>query len=91
MKDKKNLYFGVMSGTSLDGIDIILIEKSTKLIKVVGSIYAPYSKSFKEKIFKLSFSSLNELEESQTLAIEHAQLTAQYINQLLNIKESTKS
>ena len=84
MKDKKNLYLGVMSGTSLDGIDIILIEKSTKLIKVVGSIYAPYSKSFKEKIFKLSFSSLNELEESQTLAIEHAQLTAKHIKKLLN-------
>ena len=44
MKDKKNLYLGVMSGTSLDGIDIILIEKPTKLIKVVGSIYAPYNK-----------------------------------------------
>tara|TARA_B100000035_G_scaffold315481_1_gene336826 strand:+ start:10186 stop:11283 length:1098 start_codon:yes stop_codon:yes gene_type:complete len=87
MKYKKNLFLGVMSGTSLDGIDIILIEKSSKLIKVVGSIYAPYNKSFKEKILKLSFSSLNELEESQTLAIEHAKLTAHYINQLLNRHE----
>ena len=66
MKNKKNLYLGVMSGTSLDGIDIILIEKPTKLIKVVGSIYAPYSKSFKEKFFKLSFSSLNELTSSSS-------------------------
>ena len=84
MKNKKNLYLGVMSGTSLDGIDIVLIKKPTKLIKVVDSIYAPYSKLFKKKIIKLSFSSLNELEESQTLAIEHAQLTAKYIKQLLN-------
>lgn len=73
-----------MSGTSLDGIDIILIEKPSKLIKIIGSIFAPYSKSFKEKILKLSFSSSNELEDSQILAIEHAKLTAQYINKLLN-------
>ena len=91
MKYKKNLYLGVMSGTSLDGIDIILIEKSLKLLKVVGSIYAPYSKSFKEKILKLSFSSLNELEESQNLAIEHAKLTAKYIHQLLKQLEISSS
>ena len=84
MKYKKNLYIGVMSGTSLDGIDIILIEKPSKIIKIIGSIYAPYNRSFKEKILKLSFSSLNELEESQILAIEHAKLTAKYINQLLD-------
>ena len=75
-----------MSGTSLDGIDIILIEKPSKIIKIIGSIYAPYNRSFKEKILKLSFSSLNELEESQILAIEHAKLTAKYINQLLDKK-----
>ena len=38
MQDKKNLFFGVMSGTSLDGIDIVLIELSSKIINYINNI-----------------------------------------------------
>lgn len=83
MGNQKNLFLGVMSGTSLDGIDIILIKNPKKTISVIDSIYIPYKKAFKEKILKLSFSSSNELEESQELGIKHAELIAQNINKLL--------
>ena len=83
MEDKKNLFFGVMSGTSLDGIDIVLIELSSKIINIVDSEHVPYTKSIRDKILKLSSPSLDELEESQNFALVHALMTANGINKLL--------
>jgi len=83
MQDKKNLFFGVMSGTSLDGIDIVLIELSSKIINIVDSEHVPYTKSIRDKILKLSSPSLDELEESQNFALVHALMTANGINKLL--------
>ncbi len=84
MAQNKNLYIGVMSGTSLDGIDIILIKKTSKNINIVDSIYVRYSSKIRNKILKMSFSSHNDLEDSQLLGIEHAKITAKNINKLLN-------
>ena len=83
MKDKKNLFLGVMSGTSLDGIDIIMLELSSQAINAWGSEHVPYTKLTRDKILKLSSPSLNELEESQSFALEHALMAAQGINKLL--------
>ena len=83
MEDKKNLFFGVMSGTSLDGIDIVLIELSSKIINIIDSEHVPYTKSIRDKILKLSSPSLDELEESQNFALVHALMTANGINKLL--------
>jgi 1,6-anhydro-N-acetylmuramate kinase len=44
MKNEK-LIFGVMSGTSLDGIDVVLIKVAKNKITLIDFIHKPYSKS----------------------------------------------
>ncbi len=48
------LYIGLMSGTSLDGIDASLVEFKNGLIKSLAFNYFPYDDSVKEKILHLS-------------------------------------
>jgi 1,6-anhydro-N-acetylmuramate kinase len=42
-----SLLLGVMSGTSLDGIDIILIDKNNQSIKIIVFIHMPYNENIK--------------------------------------------
>ena len=46
----KQLYIGIMSGTSLDGIDVALCEIDHKMCKLVGSNFRPFEKLLKKDI-----------------------------------------
>ena len=47
------LAIGLMSGTSLDGVDAALVEiKDGKSFELIKYILLPYEKSFKEKIMR---------------------------------------
>jgi anhydro-N-acetylmuramic acid kinase len=47
---------GLMSGTSMDGIDLSLIESDgEKIIRHVGFDYLPYQESFKQKLRKVIY------------------------------------
>ena len=48
------LYIGLMSGTSLDGIDASLVEFNNGQINLLAFNYFPYDDSIKEKILHLS-------------------------------------
>ena len=45
--NNSSLLFGVMSGTSLDGIDIVLIDQKNKSMKVIEFIHTPYNSNTK--------------------------------------------
>ena len=63
------LFIGLMSGTSLDGMDAVLVnfgEKSQD-IKIMGHSYAPYEDKLKIALLRLHSPSTNELEESLLL------------------------
>ena len=45
-----SLLFGVMSGTSLDGIDIVLINQKNKGIKIIEFMQIPYNTRYEKKI-----------------------------------------
>ena len=60
------LFIGLMSGTSLDGMDAVLVnfgEKSQD-IKIMGHSYAPYEDKLKMALLRLHSPNINELEES---------------------------
>ncbi|MEN4046692.1 anhydro-N-acetylmuramic acid kinase [Sulfurimonas sp. NWX367] len=54
---KKELYIGVMSGTSLDGIDIALCEIDSKNCKLLAAQEYPFPDELKEDILKLAANS----------------------------------
>lgn len=58
------LYIGLMSGTSLDGIDAALVEiDANGMPSLVASHYLPYDKSLQARIFTLSQSADIPLED----------------------------
>ena len=60
------LFIGLMSGTSLDGMDAVLVNfgKTSQDIKIMGHSYVPYEDAIKEALLKLHSPNTNELEES---------------------------
>ena len=44
---------GIMSGTSLDGIDVAIVDISENSFYLIGFITVPYLNITKEKVFKL--------------------------------------
>ena len=60
------LFIGLMSGTSLDGMDAVLVNFGEKPqdIKIMGHSYVPYEDTIKEALLKLHSPYVNELEES---------------------------
>ena len=60
------LFIGLMSGTSLDGMDAVLVNfgKTAQDIKIMGHSYVPYEDVIKEALLRLHSPNTNELEES---------------------------
>jgi anhydro-N-acetylmuramic acid kinase len=73
------LYIGIMSGTSLDGIDAALVDLSQAAPRLVASHYQPYAKPLKEALLALHQPAHNELHQAQLvgnwLAREYAEAT----------------
>jgi len=77
------LLFGVMSGTSLDGIDIVLIDQNNKSIKIIEFIHMPYNSNTIKDFLKLHSDQNSDLKHSILMSISHAKITAKGINKIL--------
>jgi anhydro-N-acetylmuramic acid kinase len=77
------LFIGVMSGSSLDGIDVALTEIDKRECKVLATHFQAYSSETKQSLLSLHFRSENELEKSALMANHLACLYAEAINALL--------
>ena len=69
-------YVGIMSGTSLDGIDAALVDTDGGNIRLVGTHYQPYAQLLKNALLDLHYSASDELHRAQLTGNELARLYA---------------
>lgn len=73
-----SIYIGMMSGTSLDGVDAVAVQfESNAGLKVLGSKSMSLSGKLRELLLSLCFSGPDEINRSQIAANQLAQLYAE--------------
>jgi len=77
------LYIGLMSGTSADGIDVALVDFSAALPRLIATHYTPYSLEIREKILALCQKGEDEITRLGALDILLAKAFAKATNELL--------
>lgn len=81
MNSKNTLYLGVMSGTSLDGVDVVVFDVASHTVVAAHSI--DFSIELRQKTLALQESRSNEVHHAQLASNELADLYARAINELL--------
>lgn len=76
------LYLGVMSGTSLDGLDIALIKQEQRL-SLLATHYIPMPPTLRDNLLALCASGPDEIARAALAEADWVRLAAQGINQLL--------
>ena len=77
-------YIGLMSGTSMDGVDAVLAAfDGTRWQGVLGHFAVPYSDDLRHRLLDLQNPGGNEIHRSEMLAQELAALNAQAVHGLL--------
>ncbi len=84
-----SLYVGLMSGTSLDGVDAVLFE-ATRLT-VLGHRHAPFSPALRAELLALNTPGENELHRSALAANAVARAYADVVAQLLEATATLRS
>ncbi len=80
---KANYYIGVMSGTSLDGVDLALVDFSTSQPTLKASHFVAMPKDLRDKLFKLCSTGETTLQQLGELDHRLGKLYAEAINQFL--------
>ncbi|MGH8662595.1 MAG: anhydro-N-acetylmuramic acid kinase [Burkholderiales bacterium] len=77
------LYIGVMSGTSLDGVDAVLAAARGKQFRLRASVHLPYLSQLRSRLLALQQTGDDELHRSALLANELSDLYARAVGRLL--------
>lgn len=77
------LYIGLMSGTSLDGVDAALVQIGAGELQFLGSAYLPYSDAVRDAALSLHLPGADDLHHASLLANRIAELYAQAVADLL--------
>ncbi len=76
------MYIGLMSGTSLDGVEAVLVELQGRP-ELLGSIFVPYPKTLRSGLLALHEPSSHEIDHAARLGIHLAGLYATAVARLL--------
>lgn len=79
----QHLYIGIMSGTSLDGIDTVIADFNAKVPQVVAHIYNPFPETIKAKLLSLISDKQSGLETLGRLHTELGRLYAAQVEAIL--------
>ncbi len=79
-----DFYIGLMSGTSLDGVDAVLTDFASGLPpRTVGTHYLPYPADLRARLLALHTTQADELHQASLLTRELSQLYARAVLELL--------
>jgi len=78
-----DLYIGIMSGTSLDGVDAALVDLSQTTPRLIASQYQPYPQPLKDALLALHEPAHDELHQAQLIANRLAREYAHATQRLL--------
>lgn len=81
--EKPQLFIGIMSGTSLDGVDVAVCALHDAKCEVLATHFLAYPQAIKTQLLQLHTSSHNELEVTALTANTLASLYADAVNTLL--------
>lgn len=80
------LYIGLMSGTSLDGVDGVLADLSGTGVKVLANASTAFDEAYREELLALNTAGNNELHRAalaaNTLATHYAEVVADLLSQV---------
>lgn len=85
MHQPGELYAGLMSGTSLDGIDAALIDFGQSKPRLIAKHYLPFSETLKNDLLTLHQPAMNELHQTLLTGNQLAELYASATRQLLEL------
>lgn len=77
------LYVGIMSGTSLDGVDVAVARFGEGSCTLLASAYAEYDPILRAELLELQEPCTDELHRAEIAAIQVARRYAEAVNQLL--------
>jgi anhydro-N-acetylmuramic acid kinase len=78
-----SLYIGLMSGTSLDGVDGVLADFAGRGIRTLQAAFTPFPAALRSELMALQAASENELEREALAANALARCYADCVQQLL--------
>lgn len=87
--DHKELYIGLMSGTSVDGIDAALVSLANQKINLISHCYLPYTPAIRRDILALCEKGNNEIERLGDLDRRLGFHFAEAVNALLKQENLT--
>lgn len=79
---RSELYIGLMSGTSLDGVDAALVDLRVPP-RLLGAVYMPYPRALKATLLALHEPSRDELHRASIVGVQLSRLYADAVGRLL--------